>query len=102
MFHVRDNVTYFLVEGSNFRPIKLTIPELKKSLFDQIGDGAKLPVNMVIIEQVNCKNLAEVFLELGVEHVISFELTTELADQNASNSGRNHINDISLTEAENR
>ena len=55
-----------MIENENFESIKLSPKDLKK-LFQQ-GTG----IHLVIIDMTNCKEICQVFIDLGVPHVISF------------------------------
>ena len=57
---------YLIIENENFESIKLKASDLKKILHKGLG------IDLVIIEMTNCQEMSQVFIDLGVPHVISF------------------------------
>jgi hypothetical protein len=62
-----NNCPYLVIENDKFESIRLKPKDLKKLLHQGLA------IDLVIIEMTNCKEICQVFIDLGVPHVISFK-----------------------------
>mmetsp|Transcript_37144 Transcript_37144/g.57012 ORF Transcript_37144/g.57012 Transcript_37144/m.57012 type:complete len:137 (-) Transcript_37144:3150-3560(-) len=74
-FTIENNQQVLVVEDDNFHEITLTPEELRTVLKPKEGS---LTIYLVVIELTNCAKFCEIFLDLGVHHVISFTSNTKL------------------------
>lgn len=76
MFHAGYDGEHdsILVEGPNFEQNEVTPEQFKRMLRPK--SGAKLDISLVVLDKLNSDQLAQVLIDLGVDHVISFKIDT--------------------------
>lgn len=85
MLHLSSDVfklDHLCIEGANGRIEYVHIDELKTLL--RPSDGQKLNVNLVVLAIPESLKLAQVFVDLGVSHVVAFDFRTTIGVDNVN------------------
>ena len=63
-----------IIEDENLEQFEITPKEFKQYLKPVDGE---LKISLVVMDKLNCSEFCDVLIELGVAHVISFEIKND-------------------------
>ena len=93
-FDIEKNQRYLIIEDENFNQVKMTPDMLKKILTPEEESKSNLNIDLVILDIPNCDDFINVFIELGVKHIISFEAMDHfiLSEDQSHQTYTHHLN----------
>ena len=81
MFKLTRERSYFYIEDEDFCHVKITLEQLRELLTPKKDEGKKgLPISLVVLELINGPQLTQMFSELGVDHVVTFQCDRDFSD----------------------
>lgn len=82
MFDIQEDQSLLIIEDKLHRLAKLTPQSLRSFIAPAVGP---LKVSLVVIDMINCERFAQVFRDLGVPHVVSFQIGRQYINEYLQN-----------------